>query len=241
MLDTQSRPASAGSLARTGRQQELGAYLDHNRYGMPSQAPAYGPGNFDARRTMSYVFHLRSATASFGDGGSRVSAGSNAGVTDLSPEDSEFHQFVKDIFGQPVDAGRGSAQQAAAEATTGFQPVRFAAASTDADAIMADNVPHHGQDASDTGKMQYQQGDIVWAKLGSDPYWPARVQKPTRKQHKDSKMGPGKVFVVYFGTNEISALPKNRIKSWGTQPVPRAAVGDLKAAILEARQAVRMM
>lgn len=53
-----------------------------------------------------------------------------AGVTDLSPEDSEFHQFVKDIFGQPVDAGRGSAQQAAAEATTGFQPVRFAAAST---------------------------------------------------------------------------------------------------------------
>ena len=23
--------------------------------------------------------------------------------------------------------------------------------------------------------MQYQQGDVVWAKLGSDPYWPARV------------------------------------------------------------------
>jgi len=68
-----------------------------------------------------------------------------------------------------------------------------------------------------------------------------QVQRPTRQQHKDSKMGPGKVFVVYFGTNEISALPKNRIKSWGTQPVPRAAVGDLKAAILEARQAVRMM
>ena len=68
-----------------------------------------------------------------------------------------------------------------------------------------------------------------------------QVQKPTRQQHKDSNMAPGKVFVVYFGTNEISALPKNRIKSWGAQPVPRAAVGDLKAAILEARQAVRMM
>ncbi len=67
-----------------------------------------------------------------------------------------------------------------------------------------------------------------------------QVQKPTRQQHKDSKMGPGKVFVVYFGTNEISALPKNRIKSWSTQPVPRRAVGDLKAAILEAKQAVRM-
>ena len=36
-----------------------------------------------------------------------------------------------------------------------------------------------------------------------------QVQKPTRQQHKDSKMGPGKMFVVYFGTNEISALPKN--------------------------------
>jgi hypothetical protein len=54
-------------------------------------------------------------------------------------------------------------------------------------------------------------------------------------------MGPGKVFVVYFGTNEISALPKNRIKPWGTQPMPRGAVGDLKAAIVEAKQAVRMM
>jgi hypothetical protein len=66
-----------------------------------------------------------------------------------------------------------------------------------------------------------------------------QVQKPSRQQHKDSKMGPGKVFVVYFGTNEISALPKNRIKSWNTHPAPRSAVGDLKAAILEARQAVR--
>ncbi len=68
-----------------------------------------------------------------------------------------------------------------------------------------------------------------------------QVQKPTRQQHRDSKMGPGKVFVVYFGTNEISALPKNRIKPWGTQPMPRGAVGDLKAAIVEAKQAVRMM
>jgi len=91
-------------------------------------------------------------------------------------------------------------------------------------------------------EMQYQQGDVVWAKLGSDPYFAGgvQVQKPTRQQHKDSKMGPGNVFVVYFGTNEISALPKNRIKSWSTQPVPRRAVGDLQAAILEAKQAVRM-
>ncbi|KAL0036509.1 hypothetical protein WJX77_010741 [Trebouxia sp. C0004] len=76
-------------------------------------------------------------------------------------------------------------------------------------------------------EVHYQQGDVVWAKFAGDPYWPARVQKPTWQQHKDSKMGPGKVFVVYFGTNEISALPINRIKSWGAQPVPRAAVGDL--------------
>lgn len=68
-----------------------------------------------------------------------------------------------------------------------------------------------------------------------------QVQKPTRQQHRDSKMGPGKVFVVYIGTNEISALPKNRIKSWRTQPAPRSAVGDLKATILEAKQAVRMV
>ena len=54
----------------------------------------------------------------------------SAGVTDLLPEDSVFHQFVKQMFGQPVDAGSRSAQQAAAEATTGFQPVQFAAAST---------------------------------------------------------------------------------------------------------------
>lgn len=48
-----------------------------------------------------------------------------------------------------------------------------------------------------------------------------QVQKPTRQQHKDSKMGPGKVFVVYFGTNEISALPKNRIKPWSTASATR--------------------
>ena len=53
-----------------------------------------------------------------------------AGVTDLAPEDNEFQQFVRDIYSQPVDAGGGSAQQAAAEATTGFQPAQFAAAST---------------------------------------------------------------------------------------------------------------
>ena len=53
-----------------------------------------------------------------------------AGVTDLSPEDDVFHQFVKQIFGQPEDVGSGSAQQAAAEATTGFPPAQTAAAST---------------------------------------------------------------------------------------------------------------
>ncbi len=53
-----------------------------------------------------------------------------AGVPDLLPEDSVFHHFVKQMFGQPVDTGSGSAQQAAAEATTGFQPVQIAAAST---------------------------------------------------------------------------------------------------------------
>lgn len=53
-----------------------------------------------------------------------------AGVTDFAPEDTVFQQFVKDIFGQPVTAGSGSAQQAAAEASTGFQPAHFAAGST---------------------------------------------------------------------------------------------------------------
>lgn len=50
-----------------------------------------------------------------------------AGVTYFEPEDSGFQHFVQDTYGQLVDAGSGSAQQAAA---TGFQPVHFAAAST---------------------------------------------------------------------------------------------------------------
>lgn len=50
-----------------------------------------------------------------------------AGVTYFEPEDSGFQHFVQDTYGQLVDAGSESAQQAAA---TGFQPVHFAAAST---------------------------------------------------------------------------------------------------------------
>ena len=63
-----------------------------------------------------------------------------------------------------------------------------------------------------------------------------QVQKPTRKQSRDSSMGDSKVFVVYIGQEEIGAMPMSRVKSWGSlAPPPKSAKADLKSAVCKAQ------
>ena len=56
-----------------------GADLDHNRYGMPSQAPAYVPGELKAWLTSDNHFDLGHSNTMSGHGGRGASAGSKSG------------------------------------------------------------------------------------------------------------------------------------------------------------------
>ena len=58
-----------------------------------------------------------------------------------------------------------------------------------------------------------------------------QVRKPTWQQARDTKWTPDKVFVVYYGTAEIEALPKDKVQAWSTFNGPATARGGLKAAI----------
>ena len=57
-----------------------------------------------------------------------------------------------------------------------------------------------------------------------------QVQQPTAEQYRETKMGPGKVFLVYHETLEYEALPEDRVSRWSAQRIPKkGAVWLLKA------------
>ncbi len=62
-----------------------------------------------------------------------------------------------------------------------------------------------------------------------------QVQRPTELQRLATKMASGQVFVVYFGMEEIGALPVPRVKPWNSLQVPVRAKADLRAAVCAAQ------
>jgi len=73
-------------------------------------------------------------------------------------------------FPMPDEVPAAAAATAPAAASTAASAAATAAAS--AAAVAAQPL---GSGMARPAEVQYQQGDVVWAKLGSDPYWPARV------------------------------------------------------------------
>ena len=49
-------------------------------------------------------------------------------------------------------------------------------------------------------------------------------------------MAEGKEFVVYYGTNQIDALPGERVVPWDAMDVPGWARGNLLKALQSAEQ-----
>lgn len=73
-------------------------------------------------------------------------------------------------FPMPDEVPAAAAATAPAAASTAASAAATAAASAAAVAAQP-----WGSGMARPAEVQYQQGDVVWAKLGSDPYWPARV------------------------------------------------------------------
>lgn len=65
-----------------------------------------------------------------------------------------------------------------------------------------------------------------------------QVAQPNSEQYKISKMDEGKVFVAYYETEEIQALPKHRLARWNARTVPKKVKGSLHKAVQLAQQAV---
>ena len=62
-----------------------------------------------------------------------------------------------------------------------------------------------------------------------------QVQRPTEQQRLATKMASGQVFVAYFGTEQIGALPVARVKPWDSLQAPVRAKGGLRAAVCAAQ------
>ena len=65
-----------------------------------------------------------------------------------------------------------------------------------------------------------------------------QVQRPTAAQYRETKMGPGKVFVVYHETLEYEALPEDRVSRWSAQRIPKKGTARLLRAVTAAQLAV---
>ena len=50
-----------------------------------------------------------------------------------------------------------------------------------------------------TGAHRFQYGDVVWAKIGVYPWWPAQLQRPTAEEHFKPKHAATDMFCVFYG------------------------------------------
>ena len=66
-----------------------------------------------------------------------------------------------------------------------------------------------------------------------------QVQNPDDQQKADTKWRDGKVFVVYYGTGEVQALPTAKVERWGKRPVPGQTKSNYGAALQQAVRAVK--
>lgn len=59
--------------------------------------------------------------------------------------------------------------------------------------------PGSAQGAAAAVAHQYKPGDIVWAKIGVYPWWPAQLQRPTADEHFKPKHASTDLFCVFYG------------------------------------------
>lgn len=53
--------------------------------------------------------------------------------------------------------------------------------------------------AAAAAAAQYKPGDIVWAKIGVYPWWPAQLQRPSAEEHFKPKHASTDLFCVFYG------------------------------------------
>lgn len=56
-----------------------------------------------------------------------------------------------------------------------------------------------GAAAAAAAAQQFKPGDIVWAKIGVYPWWPAQLQRPTADEHFKPKHSATDLFCVFYG------------------------------------------
>lgn len=56
-----------------------------------------------------------------------------------------------------------------------------------------------GGGAAAAAAQQYRPGDVVWAKIGVYPWWPAQLQRPTADEHFKPKHAVSDLFCVFYG------------------------------------------
>lgn len=49
------------------------------------------------------------------------------------------------------------------------------------------------------GSPQFRPGDVVWAKIGNYPWWPAQLQRPSTEDHIKPKHSSSDLFCVFYG------------------------------------------
>mmetsp|Transcript_29967 Transcript_29967/g.84546 ORF Transcript_29967/g.84546 Transcript_29967/m.84546 type:complete len:910 (+) Transcript_29967:348-3077(+) len=59
---------------------------------------------------------------------------------------------------------------------------------------------------------QYFPGDIVWAKIGTYPWWPAQVQQAMLQEHKDIPHKATDYFLVFYGDRNVNWLPETSLR-----------------------------
>jgi hypothetical protein len=56
-----------------------------------------------------------------------------------------------------------------------------------------------GAAAAAAAAAAYSTGDVVWAKIGNYPWWPAQLQRPVADEHFKPKHAPTDLFCVFYG------------------------------------------
>ena len=67
-----------------------------------------------------------------------------------------------------------------------------------------------------------------------------QLRNPTHAQRSDTKTCPGseKAFVVYHGTGQVQALPKQKVAQWGAHNIRSTGTRALLQAVQSAQQAI---
>ena len=65
-----------------------------------------------------------------------------------------------------------------------------------------------------------------------------QVKQPSTERARNAKMAEVKVFVVYYATSEIEALPGCKVVHWGAKAAPELARDKLLNAVRSAEQAI---